>query len=280
MTAVVETAAESAVPVAATAVLAVLAGSLYLLFGPPLLLKHKRTRAHAELCAKVKQERAERQHECLKLHGTEPDAGDAEILKKTAVELCKAMRSGELKCEAVMLAFIRRSRSVGLLQLNCVTEELYDEAWNTAKGLDETGALLSSNASELPLLGLPVSIKDCLDQSGALSTCGLACRAALRHDKDGLLVQLMRTGGAIPFVRSNVPQLLMMSETDNRVFGRTDNPWKLSRTPGGSSGGEGAMVASLSSPLGLGFCGIVGFKPTPEVPSVSALVDADLVKSS
>jgi Amidase len=208
MTAAVETAIESTLPVAATAVLAVLAGSL--------LLKHKRSRAHTELCAKVKQERAERQHECLRLHGTKPAACDAEILKKTAVELCKAMRSGELKCEAVMLAFIRRSRSVGLLQLNCVTEELYDEAWSTAKGLDESGALLSSNADELPLLGLPVSIKDCLDQSGALSTCGLACRAALRHDKDGLLVQLMRTGGAIPFVRSNVPQLLMMSETDNR----------------------------------------------------------------
>jgi fatty acid amide hydrolase len=217
MAAAVETAAESVFPVAAVAVLAALAGSLYLLFGPPLLLKHKRSRAHTKLCAQVQHERANRQHECFKLHGTEPAPGDAEILKRTAVELCKAMRSGELTCEAVMLAFIRRSRSVGLLQLNCVTEELYDEAWNTAKGLDESGVLTSnSNEDKLPLLGLPVSIKDCLDQSGALSTCGLACRAALRHDNDGLLVQLLRTGGAIPFVRSNVPQLLMMSETDNR----------------------------------------------------------------
>lgn len=88
-------------------------------------------------------------------------------------------------------------------------------------------------------------------------------------------MELLRDAGAIPFVRSNVPQALMLPETDNNVWGRTSNPWDVSRSVGGSSGGEGGLIAFGASPLGIGtdiggsirnpahVCGIVGLKPTP-----------------
>lgn len=126
-----------------------------------------------------------------------------------------------------------------------------------------------------PLFGIPVSIKDCIIQKGCDSTCGSAARASSPMKDDGLVLQLLRDAGLLPYVRSNVPQLLMMAETENALFGVTNNPWDLTRTPGGSSGGESALIASGCSPIGIGtdiggsiripahFTGIVGFKPTP-----------------
>jgi len=93
---------------------------------------------------------------------------------------------------------------------------------------------------------------------------------------DGGAVRLVRATGAIPFVRSTVPQLLMAPETDSALWGRTNNPYSVDRTPGGSSGGEGALVGSLCSPLGIGtdiggslripasHCGLATLKMTPQ----------------
>ncbi|CAM9923414.1 unnamed protein product [Ascophyllum nodosum] len=112
---------------------------------------------------------------------------------------------------------------------------------------------------------------------GALATCGMACKAVLGpSEEDGLLVKAFRAHGAIPFVLGNVPQCLMLPESKNAIFGRTDNPWNTDRTPGGSSGGDGSLVASRCAPIALGsdiggsiripchFTGICGLKPTPE----------------
>ena len=125
-----------------------------------------------------------------------------------------------------------------------------------------------------PLHGLPVSLKDNLVCAGTHTGCGTFERQLLapRH---GELVERLVSAGAVPFVKSNVPQLLMLPETINAVFGRTVHPTHAERTCGGSSGGEAVLVALRLSPLGFGtdiggsiripaaFCGIYGFKPTP-----------------
>ena len=92
--------------------------------------------------------------------------------------------------------------------------------------------------------------------------------------KDGILVERLRRAGAVILGKTNVPQLMIWHECDNPLYGRTDNPWDLARTPGGSTGGEAAIIAAGGSPLGLGgdlggsirvpchFCGIHGIKPT------------------
>lgn len=145
----------------------------------------------------------------------------------------------------------------------------------SAKPSVEAGApAASAGVARGPLWGMAVSIKDQFTQKGTDSTCGAAARAFKPAPEDGLLVQALRWAGACCYVRSNTPQLLMMPETENAVWGRTDNPWDAARTPGGSSGGEAALVASGCSVLGLAsdiggsiripahFCGLVGFKPS------------------
>ena len=119
-------------------------------------------------------------------------------------------------------------------------------------------------------------MKDCIDQKGADSTCGAASRVLAPSAEDGLVVRLLREAGALPFVRSNVPQLLMMPDSENFIFGRTNNPYCAKRGPGGSSGGEAALVAAGCSIMGVGsdiggsirnpahFSGVCGFKPTPQ----------------
>jgi len=123
--------------------------------------------------------------------------------------------------------------------------------------------------------GVPLANPTNTNTKGFDSTCGMAARCFKPAEGDALAVELLRAAGAVPFVRTNVPQLLLMAETDNHVWGRCDNPWASSRTCGGSSGGEAALVALRGSPLGLGtdvggsvrspafYCGVVGFKPTP-----------------
>ncbi len=202
---------------------------------------------------------------------------DSKICMMSIKELQSSMRTGEFTCERCLMAFIRRTRRLGLNECNAVTEEMYDSAVSKARELDKSGILKKRPKADQPLLGIPMSIKESCFQEGCLSTEGLI-RFALpdtRETKDGLLVSLFRSSGAIPFVRTNVPQLLFMVETENYLWGRTTNPWNPLRTPGGSSGGESALIALRASPLGCGtdiggsvripshFSGVVGFKPTP-----------------
>src|SRR5581483_1877197 len=117
-------------------------------------------------------------------------------------------------------------------------------------------------------------IKESLDLVDTPSTFGLQSRASILSKQDDLYVACMRKAGAIILGKTNVAQLLYYIESDNPVYGRTNNPWNLDRTPGGSSGGQAAIIAAGGSPMGLGtdiggsirfpatFCGIAGIKPT------------------
>ncbi|MGH9697213.1 MAG: amidase, partial [Bryobacteraceae bacterium] len=126
-----------------------------------------------------------------------------------------------------------------------------------------------------PLAGGPFSVKDSIEVRGVRTTAGtLGRRNAAPADADATLVRRLRAAGAIPIAKTNLPDLLYSFETDNLIFGRTNNPYDTARTPGGSSGGEAALIAACGSPFGLGsdclgsvrvpaaFCGIASIKPT------------------
>jgi Asp-tRNA(Asn)/Glu-tRNA(Gln) amidotransferase A subunit family amidase len=126
-----------------------------------------------------------------------------------------------------------------------------------------------------PLHGVPISIKSSINVAGMRCEAGTKLRAGYVASTDAPLVSRLRKAGAIVLGVTNTPELLMAWETDNLLYGRTNNPWDLSRTAGGSSGGEAAAIASGCSAGGVGsdsggsirvpahFCGICGLKPTP-----------------
>jgi amidase len=125
-----------------------------------------------------------------------------------------------------------------------------------------------------PLHGVPLTIKDTIDTQDLRTTSGSRLRATSVPNCDATVVARLKTAGAIVLGKTNVPEMAIPYESDNPVFGRTNNPHALDRTPGGSSGGEAAAIAAGLSPAGLGsdlsgsirvpahFCGIVGLKPT------------------
>lgn len=126
-----------------------------------------------------------------------------------------------------------------------------------------------------PFCGVPFSIKDSIEVQGTVCSAGtLGYRNAPRSTRDATLVARLRAAGAVPVARTNLPDLLFAFESDNLIFGRTNNPYDPSRTSGGSSGGEAALIASCGSPFGLGsdaagsvrlpahYCGIASLKPT------------------
>jgi Asp-tRNA(Asn)/Glu-tRNA(Gln) amidotransferase A subunit family amidase len=142
-------------------------------------------------------------------------------------------------------------------------------------------AILGRNKDELgPLHGVPVSIKSSIEVAGHRCEAGTRLRAGYIAAADAPLVARLRAAGAVVLGVTNAPELLMAWESDNLLYGRTNNPWDLTRTAGGSSGGEAAAIAAGLSAGGVGsdgggsirepahFCGICGLKPTPgRIPS-------------
>src|ERR1043165_660453 len=134
---------------------------------------------------------------------------------------------------------------------------------------------VKTNQNLGPLHGVPVSIKSSIDVAGMRCEAGTRLRAGHIAQADAPLVKRLHSAGAVILGVTNTPELLMAWETDNLLYGRANNPWDLSRTPGGSSGGEAAAIASGCSAGGVGsdgggsirvpahFCGICGLKPTP-----------------
>ena len=140
---------------------------------------------------------------------------------------------------------------------------------------DRADAALARGEAIGPLHGVPFSVKDSIELAGTVCTAGTLGRSgAAPSTADATLAARLRRAGGIPIAKTNLPDLLFAFESDNLLFGRTNNPYGLSRTSGGSSGGKAALIAACGSPLGLGsdcagsvrlpaaFCGIAGIKPT------------------
>ena len=188
----------------------------------------------------------------------------------SATEMAREIGRGALAAREAVEAHIGRIVSVNP-RLNAVVVPLFDAARAAAAAAD---AARREGTPLGPLHGVPITIKESFDVAGAPTTIGLSERAGHRATADGPLVARLRSAGAIILGKTNIPQLVMLNEADNPVYGRTNNPWNLARAPGGSSGGCGAIIAAGGSPLGLGsdiggsvrlpahVCGIHALKPT------------------
>jgi Asp-tRNA(Asn)/Glu-tRNA(Gln) amidotransferase A subunit family amidase len=154
--------------------------------------------------------------------------------------------------------------------LNAFISTDAEAARATARSLEKSPA-----DQQGPLHGIPISIKSSFEVKNWRAECGSALRKNYISSEDAVLVQRLRAAGAIPIGSTNVPEFLMAYETDNLLYGRTNNPYDLSRTSGGSSGGESAAISAGLSSAGIGsdgggsiripahYTGICGLKPTP-----------------
>ena len=193
-----------------------------------------------------------------------------EIWRNNATDLADMIAAGDVSSLEVVDSHLDRIEEVNGW-LNAVTRVLADEARVAAKDADKAVAA----GDELgPLHGVPCTIKENVDVAGTPTTQGLPVFADLVSPTDAPLVERLRSAGAIPIGRTNLPELGLRISTDNPLHGLTRNPWHPERTAGGSSGGEGSAIASGMSPLGLGndiggsvrnpafCCGITAIKPT------------------
>ncbi len=202
-----------------------------------------------------------------------------DIVYASLIEMAKNVR--EKKISPVELAESHLARIARLNpKLNAFVTIDAERARAQAKSAEATVSRNSKSVSLGPLHGVPISIKSSVDVAGLPCECGSILRKGNTPPVDAPLVARLRAAGAVILGNTNVPEFLMAYETDNLLYGRTNNPWDLARTPGGSSGGEAAAIASGCSAGGVGsdgggsirvpahYSGICGLKPTPgRIPS-------------
>jgi fatty acid amide hydrolase len=164
-----------------------------------------------------------------------------------ATELAAQIALGAFTAREAVEAYIARIERLNEA-LNAVVVKRYDEARAEADAIDQRRA---RGETLPPLAGVPITVKECLDLAGTAATFGLPGRIATRAAIDDPYVGRLRAAGAIVIAKTNVAQLLIFTETDNPVYGRTNNPWNLERSSGGSSGGEAAILAAGGSALAL-----------------------------
>ncbi|MHA2313423.1 MAG: amidase, partial [Candidatus Thorarchaeota archaeon] len=170
-----------------------------------------------------------------------------QITRLTASEIANRIEKRELSAQEVVGAFIHRIESIDK-KLNAVIITRFDEARAEAKEADEA---LREGKPVGPMHGVPITIKEQFDIEGLETTVGVPNQTGRTAESDGPLVNRLRKAGAIIIGKTNVMMTLAGWESDNPVYGRSNNPWDLSRTPGGSSGGESAIIAAQGSPMGL-----------------------------
>lgn len=192
-----------------------------------------------------------------------------ELAYCSAASLARAICEGRTSATEVLRVHRDRIAEVNPA-LNAIVQHSA-QAEDDARLADED---LRSGRLRGPLHGVPFTVKDSLETSRLITTSGSLGRRSFIPERDATAVARMRAAGAICLGKTNVPDLTLAFETDNLVYGRTNNPYDRGRTPGGSSGGEAAIIAAGGSPLGLGsdlggslrypahFCGIASLKPT------------------
>lgn len=188
----------------------------------------------------------------------------------SAGELAEALAAGSVSAREVVEAHIAQMEQVDG-RLNAVVVRRFEQARREAA---EADARRQGRDSLPPLHGVPIVVKEMFDLAGTAATAGISTLASRLATSDAPLVAELRRAGAIVLGKTNVPQMGMLFECDNPLFGRTNNPWNLDRSAGGSSGGDAAIVAAGGAPLALATdgggsirqpahcCGVHGFKPT------------------
>lgn len=188
----------------------------------------------------------------------------------SASEMARAIRQGQFSSLDVVRACIDRIKVVND-KLNAVVQLREENALKEAVIADRA---LAKGITKGVLHGVPFTIKDSFDTSNMISTAGTVGRKNYIPDRDATVVRRLRDAGGILLGKTNTPELTLSGETDNLVYGRTNNPLDVNRTPGGSSGGAAAIISAMGSPLDIGSdtggsirwpahcCGIQGFKPS------------------
>ena len=196
-----------------------------------------------------------------------------------ATEQRRLIARRELGCRELLDAHIDRIEAVNPA-LNAIVTKTYDRARQQADALDQR------RASHGPLAGLPMAHKDLVATKGIRTTYGSPLYADHVPDADDLIVTRMRGAGAVTIGKTNTPEFGAGSQTFNRVFGATRNPYNTAKTCGGSSGGAAVALAARMMPLADGsdtggslrnpaaFCNVIGFRPSPgRVPSAAPWTD-------
>lgn len=258
-----------------TALLSGVAIILATFYSVKWFLRKKRVRALFKL-AKEKIEKRDK-----KIAQTLPDPKEVpadiknKILESNVVELIARLNKREITSRQIVLTYSERAGTIGK-DLGLIAETLFDEAIEAADKCDKVRASTKDFSKLPPLFGIPISIKEEFRIKGLDCTFGLISQINKPMNEDSPIIRIIREAGGIPFVTTNIPQMLATIESVNHVYGRAKNPWNVARGTGGSSGGEGGMIAARCSVLGLGSdsggsirspalsCGVYGFKGTSE----------------
>lgn len=190
------------------------------------------------------------------------------ILDMDATQLADLIAQQEVTSRKAVETYIAHIRRINPM-VNCLVEGRFMEALKEA---DQADAQIAAGRVTGKLLGVPISIKEAFDVAGMQTTGGLLRRKGFVQHIDAEAVRKLRQEGAIILGKTNTPELCFCQETDNKLYGRTNNPHDLSRTAGGSSGGEAALIATGGAAAGIGsdiggsirfpshFNGVIGFK--------------------
>jgi len=201
------------------------------------------------------------------------------IITKSALELTNLIRKKQVSSTEVTQAFLERIQQVNS-KLNAVVQLDEVSALNAAKYADK---VLQSKNELGPLHGLPITIKDMIDVKGFHCSYGSKAYDNYRVNREATCIKKLRDAGAIIMGLTNVPELGNAYEADNLIYGATNNPYNISLSSGGSSGGAAAILASGGSPFDLGsdgggsirvpahYCGIAGHKPTQGLVSLTGI---------
>ncbi len=220
----------------------------------------------------------------MKIHTKEVMVTD-NLLQLSASSLVSKIHSQELSSETVVRAFLDRIANVNPA-INAVVEQDAELALKQAREADQQ---IAAGKPLGKLHGLPVTIKDSMLVKGFKCSKGSTVLYGPVAERDATIITRLREQGAIILGLTNVPEFLMAYETDNLVHGCTNNPYDLTRTPGGSSGGEAAILAACGSPVGIGtdaggsirlpahYCGIAGIKPTQHLVPQTAGIPGDQI---
>lgn len=198
------------------------------------------------------------------------------ILELSGLELARLIRDKKMTSEEIVAAHINRAREINPV-INAVVEERYERAMQEARAADAAVAAGTVDFSQKKYFGVPHTIKELLAVNGMRCTMGSIHRKNETSNFDSTALQRIREQGAILIGTTNVPEAAMWFECDNVVYGPGRNPYNVRHTPGGSSGGEAAIIAAGGSPFGVGsdiggsirmpaaFCGIFGHKPSEKI---------------
>ena len=192
------------------------------------------------------------------------------IYFSSATAIAKAIISKKISSEEITKIFLDRINDVNP-KINAVVQLATEQALTLAITADE---MLAKGGDLGPLHGVPITVKDSFDTTGIISTAGTLGRSKYIPEKDAVVVHRLKQAGAIVMGKTNTPELTLAGETINLVYGETNNPYNLSHSPGGSSGGAAAIVSAGGSSFDIGTdtggsirnpahaCGICGIKPT------------------